>query len=221
MTVISFAFKKPKGNFFDLQYVRKFRPPQFDSFEFLPSIGASGGIISIWKGAKFEGKLLSHNDFAISVEITCKLSSESWILTNIYAPCTTDGKASFLEWFKHIDMSDDIKWLTVGDFNLMRSPENRNKDGGNFNEMLGFNNAISRLRLVEIPLKGCKYTWTNNQPSPLLERLDWFFSSNSWTTAFPSTVASALSRDTSDHTPCLISATTTVPRDQIFRFENY
>lgn len=111
--------------------------------------------------------------------------------------------------------------MAEGDFNLMCYPKHRNEDGGNINEILGFNNAISRLSLVEIPLKGCKYTWTNCQPSPLLERLEWFFLSNSWIIAFPNTVASTLSRDTADHTPCLISATTRVPRAQIFRFENY
>jgi hypothetical protein len=37
----------------------------------------------------------------------------------------------------------------------------------------------------------------------------------------PNTTVSALSRDTSDHTPCVISASTKVPRPQIFRFENY
>jgi hypothetical protein len=87
--------------------------------------------------------------------------------------------------------------------------------------MFAFNEAISSLRLVELPLRGCKYTWTNKQQSPLLERLDWFFTSNAWTSVFPDTYASALSRDTSDHTPCVIIAATKVPRPQIFRFENY
>jgi hypothetical protein len=57
--------------------------------------------------------------------------------------------------------------------------------------------------------------------NPLLERLDWFFSSNAWTTFLPNTLAFALSRDTSDHTPCVIKASTSIPRPQIFRFENY
>jgi hypothetical protein len=35
------------------------------------------------------------------------------------------------------------------------------------NEILAFNGAIRRLRLVEIPLKGCKYTWTNKQQNPM------------------------------------------------------
>jgi len=33
-------------------------------------------------------------------------------------------------------------------------------------------------------------------------------------------MATTLSRDTSDHTPCLISATTCIPKPLVFRFEN-
>lgn len=87
--------------------------------------------------------------------------------------------------------------------------------------MLLFNEAISRLRLTEIQLKGCKYTWSNKQQNPLLERLDWFFISSHWTTSYPNTFASSLSRDFSYHTPCVISISTSIPRPQVFRFENY
>jgi len=72
-------------------------------------------------------------------------------------------------------MPESTKWLIVGDFNLMRKHEDRNRDGGNIQEMFLFNEAISSLGLVELPLLGRKFTWTNKQASPLLERLDRFF----------------------------------------------
>ncbi|MDP1222755.1 hypothetical protein, partial [Klebsiella pneumoniae] len=53
-----------------------------------------------------------------------------WILTNIYAPCTTDGKMDFLDWFKRVHMLDYFKWLIVEDFNLIFSLKNGNKPGG-------------------------------------------------------------------------------------------
>lgn len=55
-------------------------------------------------------------------------------------------------------MPDHVDWLLVGDFNLMRDPENRNRPGGDISEMMMFNEAISALRLVELPLHGRKYT---------------------------------------------------------------
>jgi hypothetical protein len=41
-------------------------------------------------------------------------------LTNIYAPCTLKGRNAFLNWFHDFDMDDDMAWLVVGDFNLIR-----------------------------------------------------------------------------------------------------
>jgi hypothetical protein len=66
-------------------------------------------------------------------------------------------------------MPDYFDWLLVGDFNLLRNPEDRNKPGGDLSEMLLFNEAISALGLVELPLQGRKFTWTIKQTSPLLE----------------------------------------------------
>jgi mannosylglycoprotein endo-beta-mannosidase len=215
------CLQETKREVCDVLFVKNFCHSRMDDFVFLPSAGNSGGSLIAWNSSKFDGQLIFQNNFAQPLEFSCNLSGENWILTNIYAPCTSEGKLSFLNWFKNIDMPIDTKWLIVGDFNLMRSPDNRNKHGGNLQEMFAFNEAISKLRLVELPLKGCKFTWTNKQHSPLLERLDWFFTSNAWTTAMPNTIVSALSRDTSDHTPCVISASTKVPRPQIFRFENF
>jgi hypothetical protein len=89
----------------------------------------------------------------------------------------------------------------VGDLNLIRRSSDRNKPGGNVHDMLRFNAAISNLWLKELKLYGNKYTWTNKQESPLLERLDWFFTSISWMTNYPGSSISTLSRDTSDHSP--------------------
>lgn len=145
----------------------------------------------------------------------------SWILSNIYAPFTPAGKREFLAWFKNIQMPDNIDWLVVGDFNLYRNPDDRNEPGADYVEMLLFNEAISQLGLVELPLKGRRFTWTNKQESPLLERLDWFFTSSSWTLTYPNSSISTLTMETSDHTPCLISISTIIPKGHIFRFENY
>ena len=49
-------------------------------------------------------------------------------------------------------MHEEVDWLILGGFNLMRRPADRNKPGGDANEMLLFNEAISALGLVELPL---------------------------------------------------------------------
>lgn len=59
------------------------------------------------------------------------------------------------------------------------------------------------------------------QENPLLEKLDWFFSSAAWMTTFPDTIVLPLSRPISDHIPCVIKIGTQIPKSKIFRFENF
>lgn len=145
----------------------------------------------------------------------------TWILTNIYMPCTPAGKHDFIHWFKNIQMPPTVDWLIIGDFNLYRNPEDRNKPGSDFAEMLPFSDAISFLGLLELPLKGRHFTWTNKQHSPLLEHLYWFFTSPSWMMNYPNCCVTTLSMETSDHVPCLVSINTSIPKGHLFRFENF
>jgi hypothetical protein len=49
-------------------------------------------------------------------------------------------------------MLDDLDWLIMGDFNLIRRPSDRNKPGGNVRDMLSFNAPIHSLRPEELKL---------------------------------------------------------------------
>lgn len=67
--VILYAYKKSKQNSLMLNISRNYAPPFPDSFEFLPSVGVSGGSIIIWNGSKFIGSLAFQNDYAQSIEL--------------------------------------------------------------------------------------------------------------------------------------------------------
>jgi hypothetical protein len=67
----------------------------------------------------------------MDVEFVSVISEASWVLSNIYAPCTAEAKQRFLNWFHSVDMADDMDWIIVGDFNLIRRPADRNKPLGN------------------------------------------------------------------------------------------
>lgn len=168
-----------KKESFDAQFIKKFCPREFDKWEFLLSVGVSGGLLVAWKTRLFTGNLIFNNEFAISVEFTSLHNSKNWILTNVYGPCSTEGKTIFTNWLKSIEMPNETDWIVLGDFNLLRSPKNRNRPRGDLNEMFMFNAAISSFGLNEIPLQGRKFTWSNMQQPPLLEKLDWVFTLNS------------------------------------------
>ena len=65
----------------------------------------------------------------------------------------------------------DTPWWVGGDFNVIRFPTERL---GEFSEF------IFCLGLMDIPLEGSKFTWSNNRESPAMSRIDRFLYSGDW-----------------------------------------
>lgn len=101
------CLQETKREFFDDSYIRNFCPPTFDKYEYLPSNGASGGCITLWQRAKFEGFLEFINEYGLTVKLQSQINNSAWVLTNIYAPCQPEQQQLFLDWFQNIDMPDD------------------------------------------------------------------------------------------------------------------
>jgi hypothetical protein len=160
---------------FNWRLIRKFCPKRFDSFVFSPSVGASGGIIIVWNSSVFSGVLMDSQRFGLIFNFTSTHNSANWTLVSVYGPCQGTDRDNFVDWLYNIQIPPDHNWLILGDFNFIRSPDNRNKPGGDINDMFLFNEVTGHLGLLELQLIGRKYTWSNKQSAPLLEQLDWFF----------------------------------------------
>lgn len=48
------------------------------------------------------------NDYAIFVKLNSCINDSEWVLTNVYGPCTSEGKRDFVHWLKHIQMPEEI-----------------------------------------------------------------------------------------------------------------
>ena len=83
-----------------------------------------------------------------------------------------EARDLFVSWLYNLHIPTGAYWLLLGDFNLIRSPDNRNLPGADVNDMFIFNEIIGHLGLLELPIKGRSFTWSNMQDSPLLEQLD-------------------------------------------------
>ena len=215
------TFQETKREQFDLAYIRNFYPKRFNQYSFMPSAGNSGGLITIWNGNLFKGREISKDYFQITVELTSKLDNTVYFITNVYGPNSVEGKTEFSNWLLNVNIQPMQLWLIVGDFNYIRGPENRNRGGGDHNDMMHFNNIIINLDLVEIPLKGRQFTWSNMQDTPLLEKLDWIFTSADWTSKFPNTLATPMAKLSSNHVPINIQIDSMIPKCHIFRFEEF
>jgi hypothetical protein len=131
---------------------------------------------------------LEKRDFALKLAVTSTYNHDEWTLVVVYGPCRQPARDFFVNWLYDLQIDDEDFWMLVGDFNFYRYAYNMNRSGGNFNYFLVFNNIISHLGLIDLPIKGRSYTWSNMQVVPLLEQIDWFFTSVAWTSQFPSTM---------------------------------
>lgn len=215
------CLQETKKTMFDLAFIKTCCPRQFDKFAFVPSRGNSGGLLTIWKSSVFSGNVLLSEDFALVTKFTSTQSSQTWTLANIYGPCSGDERNTYTKWLYNLDIQATEDWLILGDFNYIHAPDNRNKPGGNVQEMFTFNDIIRKQHLIELPIKGRSYTWSNMKQDPLLEQLDWFFTSLHWTNIYPKTMVKPLGKPVSDHIPCVVNIETTIPRCKLFRFEPY
>ena len=166
------CLQETKCDFIDHRFLRKFCPKRFDNFAYAPSVGASGGILILWSSAVFVGTVVEIQSFGVTVNFTSIHNADSWTMVAVYGPCQGMLRDNFVSWLYNIHIPVDSNWLLLGDFNFIRSEENRNRPGGNLNDMFIFNEIIGHLGLLELPLKGRKYTWSNMQSQPLLEQLD-------------------------------------------------
>jgi hypothetical protein len=127
----------------DMAFLRKFVPRRFDKFDFIPSNGASGGIVVIWNSVVFSATVLDKKSFGLSIAFTSQHNLATWNLTTVYGPCLEPARTDFVNWLKNHHIDDDVNWLFLGDFNFYRSLDDINKPGGNLQDTLNFNDIIT------------------------------------------------------------------------------
>lgn len=59
------------------------------------------------------------------------------------------------------------------------------------------------------------------QSIPLLEQLDWYFTSVNWTANYPNTTVLPLGKLVWDHVPCVINIESSIPKSKKIHFENF
>jgi endonuclease/exonuclease/phosphatase family metal-dependent hydrolase len=109
-----------------------------------------------------------------------------------------------------------------GDFNLVRSREEKNIGVVNFHWVSLFKDRINKYGLIELKNYGRKFTWANNQGNLVMANIDKVFTSTYWESIFPSVQLKALPRVGSDHTPLVFDIRAIQPpKNKQFRFEKW
>ncbi|KAK3220321.1 hypothetical protein Dsin_014291 [Dipteronia sinensis] len=112
-------------------------------------------------------------------------------------------------------------WCVGGDFNATLDPSKRVGVRSYFGSMRCFQNFVFQANVVNIPLQGTSFTWSNNRENQAWARLDRFLLSPSILMWFPNLLQRSLPRSLSDHNPVMLCEENLEWGPSPFRFPNW
>lgn len=211
------AIQETKKEDFTKRFLKSISP-RFDSWFWLPSIGRSGGILFGCDSELVSVVSVIKRQFSLSVILKNRTDNVEWMYTIVYAPVLITLKSAFWEELKQVRLSWAGIWLVSGDFNSIRTRDE--KLGHNFNIRLSrkFNDFIHDSQLIEYKLTQRRFTWNDGTHFALLDR---FFGSIEWDTQYEFCFVQDLSQFGSDHCPLLLNTKHKPPTPKApFRFDN-
>ncbi|XP_030970526.1 uncharacterized protein LOC115990899 [Quercus lobata] len=171
---------------------------QHVDWSYLGSCGASRGVLLMWDTRVVDKVEEAVGHFSVS-----------------------SGDRRFL-WEELSGLSSwwNVPWCVGGDFNVVRFPSERAGATAFTAAMREFSEFISEQGLIDIPLEGGTFTWSNSREVASKARLDRFLFSQDWEDKFPTVCQRRMSRLLSDHFPIVLEGGSFHRGRRPFRFEN-
>jgi exonuclease III len=202
------------------QFVRSLWRCRYVDWMFLRSNGASGGILLMWDKRLVEKLEDAVGFFSVSCKFKNVEDQKIWMFTGVYGP--NDDRDRRLIWDELVGMRSwwEVPWVVGGDFNMVRFPLERVGSNTFSPAMHDFSDFISVHGLVDMPMSGGNFTWTNNREVSSMSRLDRFLFTSDWDEGFVNICQKRLIRLNSDHFPVLLECGVIRRERRPFRFEN-
>ncbi|KAL4187460.1 hypothetical protein AMTRI_Chr09g19110 [Amborella trichopoda] len=191
--------KLPKPNLQLIRQVWGRRPSQWVS---LPANGASGGIGVVWDPSDFTLNSSFIGEFSVTILLSSISDGVPWKFPAVYGPTSPTLRCILWSELGHVVSLAYPIWCLGGDFNVIR---------------WDFSDFISRTELLDIPLQGYCFTWSNHATNPTLSKLDSL--SLNWEEYFSRSSSLALPKPTSDHCPILLDTIVVQRGPMPFRFD--
>nr|GEV14313.1 RNA-directed DNA polymerase, eukaryota [Tanacetum cinerariifolium] len=166
-------------------------------------VGYSGGILCVWDSNMFVKESVTIFDSFVAIRGTWISTSTKLLIISVYAPQEASERRILWDYIRIMIESWEGESIILGDFNEVRSEQER--FGTSFNALgaNAFNSFISMAGLVDLPLDGYKYTWLHKLTSKI-SKLDRFLIFEGLLLVFPFLFAICLDRHLSDHRPILL-----------------
>ncbi|GKA12018.1 RNA-directed DNA polymerase, eukaryota [Tanacetum coccineum] len=173
-------------------------------FVFSESVGNSGGILCVWEANVFHKDFVSVSDNFIALYGTWIPTKSKVLMIVIYAPQSPALKRVLWDYISSLISRWNGETVIMGDFNEVRSVDERLGSTFNHSSARVFNNFISSSGLVEVKMEGYSFTWSLSSGKKM-SKLDRFLVSEGILLLFPSITAICLDRHLSDHRPIILN----------------
>ncbi|XP_020262542.1 uncharacterized protein LOC109838519 [Asparagus officinalis] len=157
--------------------------------------------------------------FSVSVLLTHNPSNWTFTFTSVYAPIDREDKAVCWWELSRLRQIFEGPWVICGDFNATLSSEERNGRKGSIKDINSFKSFVSSNYLIDLPLSGRSFTWSNNRQDPALARLDRFLVCAEWDKNHPLSLQFSPPSVGSDHFPIILDSRGIKPNTPMFKFE--
>jgi exonuclease III len=190
------------------------------SYVYLAAQETRGGILVAWRSEMISVE--SHRILLHSVSVKFQADGEeAWWFSGIYGPHQDADKPAFLEELREVRSYCNGPWMLAGDFNMIYSSEVKNNNNVNRAMMGCFRRFVNEMELMEIPLIGRRYTWSNERDSPTLVKLDRVLCTTDWEDIYPDCVLHSHATEMSDHCPLILGLQDGVQGKKRFHFESF
>ena len=200
--------------------VRSLGSGRFLDWRALDADGAVGGLLICWDKRSLEILDWEEGQFFLSCRFRNVEDGVVWVFTRVYGPFTKEEMECLWEEFGAIRGIWEDPWCLGGDFNITLFQRERSKQGRITSTMRRFAHIIDELGLVDLPLQGGVFTWSEGLNNQSWARLDRFLVSPSWLDHFSDVLQRRLPRPLSDHFPVLLEGGGLRRGPSPFRFEN-
>jgi exonuclease III len=204
----------------DQRVIRSIWSNPYAGWEVVNAENMAGGILLLWDKRVLDKIDAFSGRFSVSCSWKGVEDGFEWTCTGVYGPTVEASRSAF--WAELVDMRQrwNSPWCILGDFNVVCYPSERLGCRSFSPSMLAFSDFIQNSSLVDLPLVGGSYTWSNGSDPPAMSRIDYVLVSPDWEEQFPDVLQKLLPRPTSDHHPILVEAGGMSRGKCSFKFEN-
>ena len=167
------------------------------------SLGNSGGILCIWEASIFKKDNVTISDNFITIYGTWLPSNTKILFVTVYAPQQVSVKRILWDYISTIVGRWNGESIVIGDFNEVRTSDERRGSCFNPYGAKYFDRFISYSGLVDIALDGYAFTWSHPSATKM-SKLDRFLISEGLIGSCPNISAITLDRYLSDYRPILM-----------------